>query len=680
MKLSLATPTASILATAFLSFSIVSIPAVGRPIAGPGVARATMIHGDVAIRRADARATVAATNNAPLLAGDSLSTGNSGRAVVQMDGRSSIRAGHDVALRFVNLNPGHREVQLAQGTIELRLLGGSDGRPQIDTPSVKLRPDRSGSYRIGVTSRGETQITVRSGQADINADGRVSVLRPGRTLLAHGDPVITYVSAVGYDSFDRWNVSLDVVATSALAEPYVNADIAYDDFNDYGHWDYVAPYGEVWIPTDVAYGWAPYRCGQWVWEEGYGWTWVDCDSWGWTPFHYGRWFNSPYGWAWVPPPVVVEPVYQPALVGFFTYGSPDFSVSVGFSDVAWVPLAPGEVYRPWYGWHNGAFVSEANVVDSPVAAVALTREYRNARWAATGMPYRDFRSARFAQLHAVDPPHLNDTRVVRNAVPVVPTDSNLRFSGRSVSPELAGRAGSAERTFAGRGAAARRISFQQERGRLSAGIDPAIMYRGQRGPAMSAASNRNNGARGASFRQQNATLQHANVQRAPLQHANVQRAPAQHNAGYRAPAPAYHAYHAPANQAPAYRAPAPAHRSYRAPANQAPAYRAPAPAHHSYRAPANQGPTYHAPAPVYHTYRAPANQAPAYHAPAYHAPAYRQPQQGVPYRGSAQGPARQGAVGPRQGPAPGGPRQASNQHGSGGGGGPQGDRHQQQGH
>ena len=79
----------------------------------------------------------------------------------------------------------------------------------------------------------------------------------------------------------------------------------------------------------------------------YGPTWIAAEPWGWAPYHYGRWFFAPtVGWAWTPGPRFAHPVWSPALVAFFGYGG-GVGVGVGFGNVGWVPLAPGESYRPW---------------------------------------------------------------------------------------------------------------------------------------------------------------------------------------------------------------------------------------------------------------------------------------------------------------------------------------------
>jgi hypothetical protein len=81
----------------------------------------------------------------------------------------------------------------------------------------------------------------------------------------------------------------------------VSVSISYfhHELAPYGRWVYTRAYGEVWYPTVVVAGWAPYVDGEWVYTD-CGWTWVSYDPFG-DPFHYGTWvWVDPYGWSWVP--------------------------------------------------------------------------------------------------------------------------------------------------------------------------------------------------------------------------------------------------------------------------------------------------------------------------------------------------------------------------------------------
>jgi hypothetical protein len=82
----------------------------------------------------------------------------------------------------------------------------------------------------------------------------------------------------------------------------VRLDIGYcyDYLAPFGSWIDLDPYGYVWCPRHMGYGWRPYSEGRWIWTD-YGWTWVSDFDWGWMPFHYGRWgWDDDCGWFWVP--------------------------------------------------------------------------------------------------------------------------------------------------------------------------------------------------------------------------------------------------------------------------------------------------------------------------------------------------------------------------------------------
>ncbi|RPH53159.1 MAG: hypothetical protein EHM85_00140 [Desulfobacteraceae bacterium] len=135
------------------------------------------------------------------------------------------------------------------------------------------------------------------------------------------------------------------------------------DFDSYGKWVTVRGYGNVWTPTViVGASWSPYRHGRWIWRGG-DYIWVASEPWGWAPYHYGRWdFRTNIGWFWVPP-IDNEVYWSPGYVGWVR--TPDY--------VAWVPLAPGEIYygRGNYGRHS------VNIINVDITRVNITNVYKN---------------------------------------------------------------------------------------------------------------------------------------------------------------------------------------------------------------------------------------------------------------------------------------------------------------
>ena len=341
-----------------------------------GVARISLVNGDVSVRRGDSGELSAAALNGPLVVNDHLATGPSGRAEIQFDWGNMIRLGPDSEVRLGELEDRRYLVQIATGTTTFRVLRDSGADVEISTPTVSVRPAEQGSYRVTVFPDGMTEITVRAGRAEIFSPRGTETLTTGRTMEARGtpsDPEYMINAAIPQDDFDRWNIDRDRVLERTSSYRYVNPDVAgAEDLDGYGRWTTDPQYGNVWVPN-VDPDWAPYRVGRWVDEPYYGWTWVSGDPWGWAPYHYGNWYMSSFGWAWYPGPIYGRCYWRPALVGFFGWGG-GFSVGFGFGfgNVGWVPLAPFERFRPWYGrgFNNTTIVNNVTVVNN----------FRNARF------------------------------------------------------------------------------------------------------------------------------------------------------------------------------------------------------------------------------------------------------------------------------------------------------------
>ncbi len=333
-----------------------------------GVARISLVNGDVSVRRGDSGDLSEAALNGPLVVNDHLATGQSGRAEIQFDWGNMIRLGPDTEVRLGELEDRRYLIQVATGTTTFRVLRDSGADVEISTPTVSVRPAEPGSYRVTVFPDGRTEITVRAGQAEVFSPRGTETLAVGRTMEARGtpsDPEFMVNAAIPQDDWDRWNVDRDRGMERSSSYRYVSPDVAGgEDLDSYGRWTTDPQYGNVWIPNEDP-GWAPYRDGRWVDEPYYGWTWVSDDPWGWAPYHYGNWYMSSFGWAWYPGPLYGRHYWRPAMVGFFGWGAPGIGIGLGFGfgNVGWVPLAPFERFRPWYGrgFANTAIVNVSAV-------------------------------------------------------------------------------------------------------------------------------------------------------------------------------------------------------------------------------------------------------------------------------------------------------------------------------
>jgi hypothetical protein len=410
---------------------------------GRGVARISLMNGDVSVRRGDSGDWVAAAVNAPLSVEDTVVTGANSRAEVQLDWANLIRLSANAEVRLAELEDQRYMVQVARGLVTFRVLRESDANVEISTPNVSVRPAGMGTYRIEVQENGDSEITVRSGNADIFTPRGSQQLQAGRTMLARGtasDPEFKIIGAIGRDEWDRWNENRDSYFTQSASYQYVDSSIdGAEDLDAYGSWSYAAPYGYVWSPR-VAAGWAPYSYGQWSWMDYYGWSWVSYDPWGWAPFHYGRWFyNGPRGWCWYPGAMHTRQYWRPGLVAFFGYGGRGgLGVGFGFGNVGWVPLAPYETYRPWYGRGMYGGYRNTTIGDNSVRIVNNTNmvnAYRNARIpnAVSGVDASQF-GRRNANLIRVSDGQMRSADLVQGRMPVAPNRDSLRVSNRDVNP------------------------------------------------------------------------------------------------------------------------------------------------------------------------------------------------------------------------------------------------------
>ena len=297
------------------------------------------------------------------------------------------------------------------------------------------------------------------------------------------NPEFQIVAALGVDEWDRWNADRDRQLESAgnnVYNRYVSPDeYGAESLEGNGRWVPTPDYGNVWTPN-VAPGWAPYRDGRWAWDDYYGWSWVGYEPWGWAPYHYGRWFfNAGYGgWCWWPGPIHSRHYWAPAYVGFFGFGGSGFGVGFGYGNVGWVPLAPFEVFRPWWGrgyygrnaFYGRTILNNANVYNT----------YRNARVmnGVTAVNSRDFSAGNFRNYTRVTSSDLRSAGMVQGRLGITPSGRSMHFSDRTVANVP--RQSANQRFFTRNGpVSGDRASFGQQR---SLGNAPGAASRGSYRP------------------------------------------------------------------------------------------------------------------------------------------------------------------------------------------------------
>ncbi len=317
--------------------------------------RLSLLEGDVSFWRPGTEDWVRARLNMALAPGDALYTGNGARVEMQIGGRAFVRLAGDTQLGVENQEPDfvHFKVSSGLATLDLRELAQGH-TVEIDAPNAAFIVEEPGYYRLDIGQERTTFATRRGGRARVKfAGGQATDIGSNDQVTVEGvdAPRLAADNAPALDDWDRWNYDRTDRVLAAASSRYLPREVyGAEALDAYGTWRVVPTYGRVWVPTYVPPAWAPYSTGEWVWDAYYGWTWVDYAPWGWAPYHYGRWVHLHSYWAWAPGPIVVAPVYAPALVAFF--GGGGVHVSVGVPFVSWVALGWGEPLVPWWG-HRG---------------------------------------------------------------------------------------------------------------------------------------------------------------------------------------------------------------------------------------------------------------------------------------------------------------------------------------
>ena len=399
------------------------------------VGRLSYIDGVVSFHTADQTEWAPATLNYPVVAGESFWTEPQARAEIQV-GPAEFRLDDSTALDVVALDDAHTRLGLSQGTINVHLRAVSRGGVEVLTPQGAITLVEPGSYHIeaGAPVSGgapdRMAVTVLEGRAQVSGPRRGIDVMPGESAVLMGNPAGVTLVEGNSTPFDDWALERErreqVFASTRYLSPETTG---YQDLDDYGQWQSDPTYGTVWYPAVSAADWAPYRYGHWAWVAPWGWTWIDDAPWGFAPFHYGRWVSIGGRWGWSPGTVVARPVYAPALVAFIGGGGWGVTLASGpaMPAVGWVPLAPFEVYHPYYRT-SVAYVRNVNVTSvnrtvinnitnvTVVNRTTVVNNYANQR-GATVVPSAAFTRAAPVHRAALDVPH--DELVHAHVVPTV---------------------------------------------------------------------------------------------------------------------------------------------------------------------------------------------------------------------------------------------------------------------
>jgi Family of unknown function (DUF6600) len=412
------------------------------------VARLGYVSGAVSFSPAGEDDWVQATLNRPLTTGDRLWADPGARAEVQLGG-AIVRMNAATSVSILNLDDQITQLQLTQGALNVRVLRlGRNQMFEVNTPNVAFTLRQPGEYRIEVDPEGyATKIVVRRGEGEVYGEDASFVIdsRQPYRFMGTGMREYQHAATPQFDDFDRWSRARDRRYDASISARYVSPDVVgYQDLDANGIWRVDATYGNVWFPSRVEAGWAPYRDGHWAWVHPWGWTWVDDAPWGFAVSHYGRWAHVHGTWGWVPGPVRTRAYYAPALVVFIGGANFQLSISTGnVSAVAWFPLGPREVYQPAYPVSR-RYYEDINRSNTVISNTVINNTYNNIN--VTNVVYANQRvsgavvavpTAAFVQSQPVSPRAIRVSQdvLVRAPVTVVPVVAPTEQSVRGNATE-----------------------------------------------------------------------------------------------------------------------------------------------------------------------------------------------------------------------------------------------------
>jgi hypothetical protein len=429
------------------------------PSAVAAPAHIAHIDGAVTLEREGSVET--ASVNAPVIAGDRLRT-TAGRVEVLFPDGTTLDLDEYSSTDVLSLTL----VRLPSGRAMLLVAGTSDpssvARYQIDTPAASVRTDAPGEYRVFAGhDAAETELAVVRGVASLTTERGTVAVRTGERGVAHENGVPAPPQAFNsarLDAFDRWSAEQRTERASASPTQYLPRDLQMyaGTLDQYGSWQYAAPYGYVWYPS-VSAGWRPYYYGFWSPVRSYGWTWVGTDVWSWPTHHYGRWGYTGGSWFWIPgrtwAPAWVSWAAAPGYVSWCPLGSDGravFALSIGRADpwVGWVVVPRTTFGNGDHFVHRHAIVPYELARTTPFvvqanAPVAVPRG--GGRMADGRQPAVDGRRGRGPAQGASGQPATSDDRgaaAARRSAPADPTPA---------APRPAGQQGPAQRNSGSRG-------------------------------------------------------------------------------------------------------------------------------------------------------------------------------------------------------------------------------------
>ncbi len=371
------------------------------------VGRISFVEGQLLRFVPTAKDWVATVKDAPFGREDALYSDENGKAELIMPNNTWIRIGGNTQLQLIALQTDVTEVDVASGLARF-YNRSSNVLVKVTTPFGYVVAQPGSIFDLYVGDQSVEVIALKGTVTFIHAgdEAKYEVVPGSPSIIADARQVGAGESNVDAD-WDDWNAGRDtlwaqrvsVKGESVRYLPPELQDQAYD-LEENGRWESVNYQGQrrqLWRPTRVSAGWAPFTEGRWTDYYGDN-TWIPAEPFGYATHHYGNWVYVNNGWYWGPP----------AAVGFRANWYPGRVAWIGSgADVGWVPLAPRERYYSYNPWGPAAIVlgTAAAVVGLTIGSLAYLNH-------AVVVPQRDFYGVN--NYRSVRVANLNRTTIINN--------------------------------------------------------------------------------------------------------------------------------------------------------------------------------------------------------------------------------------------------------------------------
>lgn len=227
------------------------------------------VEGNVIVKKSDGTRALAVKGEV-LEAGDTIATGDLGKAEVLLNPGSFARLGGSTSFQFKTTSLDDLEIEVKNGSVNFEVFASNDFRVTINTPKTKLFLIQTGIYRLDVSAEGTGKISVYSGCAQLD-DQTATIVKKGRWASLGGSAAtVAKVDSDDKDALDAWSKARakDLARISrkvdqaSMRTSLLNSFRArrWNMYGSFGVWAFDAAYGFSFLP--FGWGWySPYGYG-----------------------------------------------------------------------------------------------------------------------------------------------------------------------------------------------------------------------------------------------------------------------------------------------------------------------------------------------------------------------------------------------------------------------------------